>query len=212
MKSFAGIVLSLALLSGFFCAPCAWADPQVITLSGRAEIRYAASKQWLPVSKGIAVTPGAAVRVEGKGKLVIGDEASKITLNNDTQLHYEGSAPVTAGESRPPENRSVPLYSLPAGKVNVEVKPGNPLDLLTPLIVTAVRGTRFNATVDADGSSRINVTRGSVFVRDKLNRERTLKAGQSHFVSAVEYGKAMQGDPSQANTPQEVSNPRKTGE
>ena len=167
----------------------AFAEPVVTHVSGQAEIRAAGSAEWVKLRRGTTLEPGSAIRTGNNSGATVTDTAAKTTIRvkAKAELGFDGSLPVDENAKRPPSLRPVPSYSLPQGNADATIEPGNPLDLLTPLIVTSVRGTRFTASVAADGSSKINVMRGSVFVTDKLGRQASLSAGQSHSLAAREF-------------------------
>lgn len=190
------LVSLLFLLSG--AAVCA-AEPVITQLSGRTEIRDAASRQWRPARQGDRVTPGGAVRTRSGSQATVADDTASLVLKRDSQLQYEG-APDASG-TPPARGASPQVYSLPSGTVDVTISPGSAFDLLTPLILTSVRGTRFTATVADDGSSRISVRKGSVAVSDKLGQSRTLGAGQSHSLTAMDYIRSLRATPRLAKEP-----------
>ena len=213
--------LLAALLILLFPALSAMAEPRssqppprITQLSGRAEIREAASRQWRPAQSGDALSPGTAVRTTGGGQATIADEATSVVLKRDSQLQYEGGPSASSDASSgwlggssggssgsTPGPEALRVYSLPSGTADVTITPGTSLDLITPLILTSVRGTRFTATVSGDGSSSIRVRNGRVSVSDKLGRSRSLGAGQSHTLTAMEYIKGLRATPRHAKEP-----------
>jgi hypothetical protein len=77
--------------------------------------------------------------------------------------------------------------SVPVGRLEVEVQPGQELRLVMPLIMAAVRGTRFTVSVDLDGTSRVNTFDGAVAAYGRNGEFRLTLAGQTAEVTARAY-------------------------
>ena len=177
------------------------AEPVVIHVSGKAEIRVSAASSWERLRTKTPLPAGAAVRIQGKGAVTVHDDAAGTTIKTgpDTELGYEGSG-VPEGSQSPASGKPVPSYSLPAGKADVSVKPGNNIDLLTPLILTSVRGTQYTAVVGGDGSTTITVREGVVLTLDKFGNRGRLSAGQSQSMTALEYLERVRAMPNRRTT------------
>lgn len=167
----------------------ALAEPVVVQVSGKAEMRANAASSWQKLRTGTPLPAGAAVRVQGGGSVTVHDKAAGTTIKTgpDSELGYEGTVVLPESSQSPGSGKPVPSYSLPEGKADISVDPGNNIDLLTPLLLTSVRGTRYTASVARDGSSAVAVGNGVVLTLDKFGNKARLSAGQQIGMTATEY-------------------------
>lgn len=186
---------ALALLSGL-CAHPAFAEPTVTKISGKAEILKSGSSRWQALKQQATLKSGDSIRATS-GQVTLRDNQAKtaITVEPGSQLNYAGSIEAKEGMKRPPSGTPVPCYIMPQGEADVSVTPGHSLDLITPLILTSVRGTRYQAKAELDGSSSVKVIEGVVRVRDRLGVEKSLRAGESHGLSTRDFTSAVQKMP-----------------
>jgi hypothetical protein len=78
------------------------------------------------------------------------------------------------------------------GEADVVVVPGQPLRLVTPLVVAAVRGTRFIVSVALDGSSVVNTVEGQVLAVGRNGVAQVLGAGQGFQLTSSQYVNFLQ--------------------
>ncbi len=184
--------LLLAVMAGH-----ALADPAVVRVSGKAEMRSNAGASWKKLQSGTSLPAGASVRTPAGSSVTVRDDAARVTVTvgPNTELGYEGQAPAPEGSQSPASDKPVPTYSLPAGKAEVSVEPGNNVDLLTPLILTSVRGTRYTASVKGDGSTHVAVKTGIVLTLDKFGNRARLSGGQEQSMTALEYIERLRAMP-----------------
>jgi hypothetical protein len=98
----------------------------------------------------------------------------------------EASMPQTPGGSGP-------HFSLNQGKAEVEVVDGQPLRVVTPLLMAAVRGTHFIVTVAADGTSSFTTIEGQVFAVTRTGVAQMTTAGGGMQMSASGYAALSPG-------------------
>ncbi len=119
--------------------------------------------------------PGA--RVLTSGMMQFKDPGTNVTVleNVDNfQVHLIYSARLSDGT----------LYSIVRmtgkGKAEVSVQPGSKFEVITPVAIAGVRGTKFSITVFNDENVEVTVTEGTVLVGHKLiSSELELGAGET---------------------------------
>jgi hypothetical protein len=195
------LLASLATLSLLSAPTIADDNPEIVSISvmGRAEIL--SSGVWYEAKTGEIVKPGEWVRVVGDGEMSLSgnDGKSTVTLKDQTSVRYDGvvdpnsrpwrnGAPVTSAYAPvQPGGEATPQYTIQNGEVEVEVTPGQPLRVITPLIASAVRGTNFVVTVSKDGSSRLKTIEGTVFVLSRTGQSQEVKTGSSMKLTSSQY-------------------------
>ena len=176
------------------CAAQVRAEPKVIQVSGRAEIRAHAAANWERLRAKTALPAGASVRVRDKGSVTLQDDSAQttITIRGNSRLGYEGTAKPAKDAPRPEAQKPVPHYSLPHGDADIRVVPGRTIDVQTPLILTSVRGTRYLVAVQPDGSSSVRVSRGTVSVTDRFGTVSTVNKGQRYSLTTLQHIEMLQ--------------------
>lgn len=174
----------------------AYAQTQVVQVSGKAEIVQ--SGVTAKAAAGQVLNPGDEIRVAGKGSVRLESESGRIaiTVKKNTNVSYDGlvtpkDVPWTASRKAKQGGRSakkgVPQFSCTAGEAEAQVTPGQPLNLLTPLIVAAVRGTDFEVKVKSDASSSVQVREGRVMAVNRTGQVSNLTGGMLASLSSDEY-------------------------
>jgi hypothetical protein len=188
-------VLAAVLLSGQ-TASAQTDGVAVISIAGKAEILEQGRRT--AAREGQRLLPGQSVRLVGGGEVRLSTTDGRIQVRvlDNTTLKYDGP---TGANSLPwtptsryqratsAEEKRVPQMSVPVGRLEVEVQPGQELRLVMPLIMAAVRGTRFTVSVDLDGTSRVNTFDGVVATYGRNGEFRLTLAGQTAEVTARAY-------------------------
>ncbi len=158
---------------------------------------------------------GADSEVDALGKVVhVGDQESPAPLGEMVEggaLHFaDGSTVQMVGDTRVAVLTSVfsghilhTVIWMPGGQDNgeieVEVTPGSDFEVITPIVIAGVRGTRFRVRLyreRTDGEhremARVDVLEGEVVVESRLKASKVvLRAGESTVLrSDVVFGTA----------------------
>ncbi|MDR1395245.1 MAG: FecR family protein [Deltaproteobacteria bacterium] len=145
--------------------------------------------------------PGQSVKMEGGGEVRIfsDDGRIQITAQNGTVIQYEG---MVAGASKPwmndqpvlvrdasagSEAELVPQFRISVGEAEIQVQTGQELRVATPMIISAVRGTKFTMRVQEDGSSFLDVAEGKVLSMVRNGQVELLEAGKKISLSAAAF-------------------------
>ncbi len=163
------------------CEEAAEADEnaRVVKFIGKTEIYQWG--MWHDAEEGKEVRPGETVRVVGRGEVVLEAAGGKVVLSardNSTVVYngmvdtrippWKNSRLAKDPEYRPDDDApTVRQFYCPEGEVTVQVRTGEELNMVTPLITASVRGTMFRMNVLEDASSEVSVGGGKV---DVLNR------------------------------------------
>ncbi|MDR2141021.1 MAG: FecR family protein [Deltaproteobacteria bacterium] len=195
-----GLTIGLALFLMFFLSSSlTWAQdgPVVLRVAGTAQILEAG--RHFEAKEGHRLSPGQSVKLIGGGEVLLSVASGKIAIKvlENSTAKYDGP---TGANDRPWSNpvgayqkasttagKKVPQLSVPVGKLEVEVQPGQELRVVCPLIMAAVRGTRFTVTVDLDGTSRVDTFEGQVAAYGRDGEIRLTLAGQKAEVTARDY-------------------------
>jgi hypothetical protein len=197
--------LLVFLVTSFFSSP-AWAQSEgakIVTIMGQAEIL--AAGVWREARVDEYLKPGESVRLVGGGVVRVSAEDDKIsiTLDEETVLRYDGAvAPddrpwkdgvpfVRTGRGEPTPAVEVPQFTVPYGRTDVSVTPGQPLRVVAPLIAAAVRGTRFTLAVALDGSSSLSAVEGEVLAISRTGAAQIMGAGGGMSLTADEFGQFL---------------------
>ncbi|MDR1085367.1 MAG: FecR family protein [Deltaproteobacteria bacterium] len=190
------LVLAVILLRGGSELLAQTGEVTILKIAGKAEIleqgRSVAAKE------GQRIRPGQSVRLVGGGEVSISSQNDRIRIRvqDDTTLKYDGDTGANTlpwSRTNPDyrkiaaEDKKVPQFSVPVGRLEVEVVPGQELRLVCPLIMAAVRGTVFLVNVEYDGTSRISTLEGVVATYGRHGESRLTLAGQSAEVTAGLY-------------------------
>jgi hypothetical protein len=199
------IVIMAAVFAWGFGGSLAFAQetgPVVIKVAGKAEILERGRRQ--PAAEGHKLLPGQSIELVGGGEVILSSNDGKITVKvlKDSSVRYDGyaaanerpwgSAPVYRPVASQKEN--VSQFTASKGKLEVQVTPGQPLRLVSPLIIAAVRGTNFTVTVDMDGSSRVETVEGQVATYGRNGDMRLATAGQSAQITAGDYAAHLEAN------------------
>jgi hypothetical protein len=193
------ITLSLGLAIAFLLfnqTGFAQEFPKVIKIAGKAEILE--KGKWTKLKTGRELWEGQSIRLVKGGEVALTSEAGKleIIITDGSVIKYKGLVPekkVPWGSSTRPASTSnsnskiIPEFELLEGNANVSVEKGQPLRVITPLVIAAVRGTGFSAIVEPDGSSTIKVYDGSVMVVGRDGKSQIVNAGFSYRLTAAQY-------------------------
>jgi uncharacterized membrane protein YgcG len=172
-------------------------EATILRVAGRAEIL--AQGRRITANEGYRIQPGQTISLVGGGEILMTTANGRINVKvlADTSVKYDGEvnendlpwSGVRLGPreaSTAPTGR-VPQFSVPLGKLQIEVESGQEVRLVCPLILAAVRGTVFTVTVDLDGTSRVDNLEGLVATYGRHGEMRLLGAGQSAMVTARDY-------------------------
>ncbi|MGD9125688.1 MAG: tetratricopeptide repeat protein, partial [Desulfarculaceae bacterium] len=151
---------------------------KIVHLRGRVQTYTQASRSWLPARPGQVLLQGDAVSTgpDGWAALLLADE-TLIQINRNSKLILKKVA-ATAGWLQGPaikpaaldEERS--LYQLDQGEIWLRNKNRKPaLDLNTPTVTAAVRGTELNLSVSEDRTVTLTVLEGLVAAWNQMGRE-----------------------------------------
>ncbi|MDR1083755.1 MAG: FecR family protein [Deltaproteobacteria bacterium] len=185
--------LTMALILGLSQTVLAQEAPKVLTIAGKAEILK--NGRWYRTKAGEELKDQQAIRlVEGREVTLVAREGKiTIVISSGSTVKYNGLVPeknvpwISAPQPTRSKSPVIPEFELVEGQSRVEVTPGQPLRIITPLIMAAVRGTGFAVSVKPDGSSAIRVNEGSVSVMGRTGKTRVIKAGSSYQLTAAEY-------------------------
>ncbi|MDR2339305.1 MAG: FecR domain-containing protein [Deltaproteobacteria bacterium] len=200
LTRFLALGLALALLSLWGLADTLHAQKKqgakVLSVKGKAEIKSAGRTK--TARRGDIMEPGDTISVPPNGNVKLGtpEGNAEVTLSGGTTLSYDGptnvnsrpwspgpAVPARAGE----ESDIGPQFSVTEGEAEVLVTPGQPLRVVTPLLVAAVKGTRFKIKVEPDGSSTLNTTEGLVLAVSRDGTVKTSGPGDTVRVTANDY-------------------------
>jgi hypothetical protein len=148
-----------------------------------------------------ALLPGQTIKMEGGGevRIVSEDGRIQITSKEGSVVLYDGMVkveskpwledrPVLAREAQAGgETKLVPQFRINLGQADVEVVPGQEMRLASPLIISAVRGTKFSMSVQDDGSSFLNVVEGKVLSMARDGQVELLEAGKNIGLTAAKF-------------------------
>jgi hypothetical protein len=172
-------------------------DANVVSIAGKAEILEAGRRFQAKV--GYKLSPGQSISLIGGGEVILtsDDGEIKIKVISGTTLRYDGRVPSdeqpwsskrTKVKKASTLKKTTPQFYLPLGKLELEIEPGRETRVVAPLILAAVRGTKFTVTVDPDGGSRVDTHEGLVAAYCRNGDMRLTSPGKSAMVSAREYG------------------------
>ncbi|MDR0549477.1 MAG: hypothetical protein LBI10_08760 [Deltaproteobacteria bacterium] len=145
--------------------------------------------------------PGQAIKMEGGGEVRIYSEDGRIQITSQegSVVLFDGMVKVESKpwlEDRPvlvreaqagTETKLVPQFRINVGQADVEVVPGQEMRLAGPLIISAVRGTKFSMSVSDDGSSFLNVLEGKVLSMARDGQVELLDAGKKASLTATKF-------------------------
>jgi hypothetical protein len=169
----------------------------VLKIAGKAEILERGRSS--TAREGQRLYPGQSVRLIGGGEVSLSsqDGRIKIKVQDNTTVTYDGEVGINIqpwSKSGPgyrkttvKEDPMAPQFSVPVGKLEVEVQPGQELRMVMPLIMAAVRGTFFTVNVQTDGTSVLSTLEGAVATYGRHGDMRLTMAGQSAEVTARAY-------------------------
>jgi hypothetical protein len=157
-----------------------------------------------------SLTPGQSIKLEGGSdvRIVSSDGRIQITSKEGSVILFEGFVkneskpwltdhPVLASETteaaQTARPKLVPQFKIDLGQAEVEVVPGQEMRLASPLIISAVRGTKFSMSVAKDGSSALNVLEGKVLSMARNGKVELLEAGKAVELSAAKFTEFLKG-------------------
>ncbi|MDR2141591.1 MAG: FecR domain-containing protein, partial [Deltaproteobacteria bacterium] len=169
----------------------------ILKIAGKAEIL--SQGQRLPAHEGFRLSPGQSIQLVGGGEVRLSTNGGKVQVRvlADTTVKYDGEVDAN-GQPWGPSSKlrevstggsgqMAPQISVPVGKLEIQVEPGQELRVVCPLIMAAVRGTRFNISVELDGSSTVTTLEGRVATYGRNGELRLISSGQSAQVTARAY-------------------------
>ena len=163
MRRLISIVLSIFLLAPL--AGVCFAEPQIARVTRPAGFLQMEGDRWLAAERGQTLQSGSSVRTLEGGSLVVEDGASGAILQvaEKSSVSFHG-----ASES------GVFQYKVKEGSVTFHLKQKIGLDVDTPLVVFAVRGTVFTVTTSLEeGVVDLRVDEGRVETTDVTGRTRS---------------------------------------
>ncbi|MDR1083780.1 MAG: FecR family protein [Deltaproteobacteria bacterium] len=146
--------------------------------------------------------PGQSVKMEGGREVRIfsDDGRIQITAQDGSVIEFEGMVqshskpwfddrPVMVKDSDEQASvpNLVPQFRISYGQADIQVETGQELRVATPLIISAVRGTRFTMSVKEDGSSLVNVVEGRVMSMVRTGQVQLLEAGKAAELTAAKF-------------------------
>jgi hypothetical protein len=148
-----------------------------------------------------ALLPGQTIKMEGGSDIRIFSEDGRIqiTAQEGAVILYEGMVkveskpfledrPVLAREAKAQESEKLaPQFRINLGKAEVQVVPGQEMRLASPLIISAVRGTKFSMDVTDDGSSKLNVVEGKVLSMARDGQVKLVEAGKAAELTSAKF-------------------------
>jgi len=169
-KTLPPALLGLGLI---FCAAAAWAQAgaagKLVHLRGRVEAFSARERAWQAASSGLFLAPGDAVRTgaDGWAAVLMADE-SLIQVSRNSHLVLKEVAATAGWYQKTPvlpaglsQKRSV--YRIESGEIWLRNKnPAANLELQTPTVSAAVRGTELDLVVAPDATVVLTVLEGLV--------------------------------------------------
>jgi hypothetical protein len=176
--------------------------------NGSVEIRPAGDDAWQPASAGAQVRAGDALRA---GPL------SSATLTyfdgSLSQLGAETGVTINQMASRRAGGGHVIALGLWAGRTHNVVQPlpdsASRFEIGTLLAIATVRGTEFDVSVEADGTTRVVVSEGVVNV-EGVGATVTVVTGQEVIVRSGEAPEQPPNPPTATSTPTRVPEPTAT--
>ena len=147
----------------------------VESIEGTVMVARAGAQRFDPVQKGWILEVGDRVRVGPKSQLVV-RRADQSTYRFDEESEFRIREPQTPASTRP-------RFNLLAGILYffLRDKPGE-VDVETPTVSAATRGTEFNIAVDpTDGTTLVTVIDGSVVLSNEFDTV-TAETGQQAIV------------------------------
>jgi hypothetical protein len=171
-------------------------EATILKVAGKAEIL--AQGRRLPARQGQKLLPGQSVQLIGGGEVLLTSNNGKVQVRvlDNTTVKFDGDV---VANSQPWDSSSryqktsssspkeAPQFSVPVGKLEFRVEPGQELRVVCPLIMAAVRGTVFVVTVDLDGTSTVNTIEGRVATYGRNGEIRLTSSGQTAQVTARKY-------------------------
>jgi hypothetical protein len=154
-----------------------------------------------------SLSPGQTIKMEGAGDIQIYSEDGRIqiTAQEGSVILFDGMVKMEAKpwlEDRPVLAREVkgqkpeklaPQFRIHLGQAEVQVAPGQELRLASPLIISAVRGTKFSMSVKEDGSSKLSVLEGKVLSIARDGQIKMLEAGRAVELTAAKFTEYLRG-------------------
>ncbi|MDR2140268.1 MAG: FecR family protein [Deltaproteobacteria bacterium] len=169
----------------------------VLKIAGKAEILSQGQRQ--PAREGYRLSPGQSIQLIGGGEVRLSTAGGRVQVRvlADTTVKYDGEVDAN-GQPWGPTSRyrevstggsgqMAPQLSVPVGKLEVQVESGQELRVVCPLIMAAVRGTKFNINVERDGTSLVATLEGRVATYGRNGEIRLTSAGQNSQVTARAY-------------------------
>ncbi|MDR1870439.1 MAG: FecR domain-containing protein [Deltaproteobacteria bacterium] len=191
--------LTLALTLVLFGAELTYAQeagPKILSVAGKAEILERGRRT--PARRGHTLQPGQTIELVGGGEvsLAMDNDRIKVKVVDGSSVRYDGYVPAnsqpwsaaTPAVRQASSGEMAPQFSAQKGQMEVEVAPGQQLRIVSPLILAAVRGTKFTVTVDFDGTSKVDTSEGRVATYGRNGEIRLATPTQSAVVTAKEYG------------------------
>lgn len=153
-----------------FIARPASADTVIAEVKSPAGFLKMEGDKWLQAKKGQRVERGNSLKTLAGGLIVLEDEAQGATLRieENTSVAYLG-----------PDSRSVFQYKVRQGVAKFDLKKKIGLEVDTPLVVFAVRGTVFEVRVRLENAEvSLNVLGGEVAAKDVTGARSLHSAGK----------------------------------
>ncbi len=159
MKRIVLLSLCLFLLCCFPLLSCpAFADTVIKEVTSPAGFLKTEGGRWAQAKKGQLVEKGNLLKTLAGGSIVLEDEARGATLHiaENSSVSFLG-----------PDSHSVFQYKVRQGTAKFDLKKKIELEVDTPLVVFAVRGTIFEVRVSLENAEvTLNVSEGEVVARD----------------------------------------------
>jgi hypothetical protein len=178
-------------------------EARVIKIMGHAEIMRAGT--WRTARAGDVLRAGETLKAaEGGGAIVsAADGRIEVEVRGNAAIANDGlvdaSAEPWSDDYRPaalggvdPKAVKAPQWTVPEGEVEVNVVPGQPLRVLTPLVMAAVRGTKFLVSVALDGSSSLSVAEGQILAVARTGAAQMLGPGGGFTLSSGQFAAFLQ--------------------
>jgi organic radical activating enzyme len=190
---FLTLAISLLLLGQTVIAQ---ENPKIVKIAGKAEILR--NGQWFKAKAGSELLAGQSIRLVKGNEITLISEGGKIeiVISNGSAIKFNGVVPeksvpwapmIVKSKSSSSKSPLTPEIELLEGQTSVTVTGGQPVRVVTPLIIAAVRGTKFSVFVEQDGSSKVIVRDGSVMAIGRNGKNEIVEAGSTYQLTAEQF-------------------------
>lgn len=167
-------MLALAFWSASVAAECKDWAARLVTAQGRVEMQAASQGAWLPAEAGQNVCPGDRIRTLKQSR-------ASLQLANQTYLSLDQSTVVVFSHVEADKPSWIELLT---GSLFARSRTPKSLDIRTPFINAAIKGTEFMVTVGS-GKGEVTVFEGEVEASNAAGQV-TVTGGHTAFAASGE--------------------------